>query len=75
MVYRDFESWPPEGATFLEDDRAAVDFDGIFRHMIWIGVLGIQDPLRPEVPAAIQRCYRAGVAVKMVTGLSCPLFP
>jgi Ca2+-transporting ATPase len=30
--------------------------------------MGIQDPLRPEVPAAIQKCHLAGVQVKMVTG-------
>ena len=33
-----------------------------------IGVCGIRDPLRPEVPKAIEDCKRAGVLVRMVTG-------
>lgn len=69
MVYKDFESWPPAGAKTMEDDRTIADFDDIFHGMTWIGVVGIQDPLRPEVPTAIQKCNMAGVSVKMVTGL------
>jgi Ca2+-transporting ATPase len=33
-----------------------------------IGIVGIQDPLRPEVPSAVKACQRAGVVVRMVTG-------
>lgn len=69
MVYKDFESWPPRGAKTMEDDKSMADFDDVFHGMVWIGVVGIQDPLRPEVPNAIQKCNKAGVAVKMVTGL------
>ena len=28
----------------------------------------LQDPVRDEVPAAIQQCQRAGITVRMVTG-------
>jgi len=31
-------------------------------------IVGIEDPLRPEVGPAIQRCYTAGIDVRMVTG-------
>lgn len=31
-------------------------------------MLGIEDPVRPEVPEAIQQCQRAGITVLMVTG-------
>ncbi|EEP82664.1 Na/K-ATPase alpha 2 subunit [Uncinocarpus reesii 1704] len=68
MVYKDFECWPPRGAKTQEDDKSMADFDDIFHNMTWIGVVGIQDPLRPEVPNAIQKCNMAGVQVKMVTG-------
>ncbi|KAI1971670.1 plasma membrane calcium [Ophidiomyces ophidiicola] len=68
MVYKDFEAWPPHGAKTMEDDKGMADFDDIFHNMTWIGAVGIQDPLRPEVPGAIQKCNTAGVAVKMVTG-------
>jgi magnesium-transporting ATPase (P-type) len=33
-----------------------------------IAILGIQDPVRPEVPDAILRCQQAGITVRMVTG-------
>lgn len=68
LVYRDFESWPPKDAQTMEDDQSAAEFEGVFHDMTWIGVVGIQDPLRPEVPAAIRKCHDAGVQVKMVTG-------
>jgi sodium/potassium-transporting ATPase subunit alpha len=32
------------------------------------GFLGAEDPIRPEVPAAVARCHRAGIRVVMVTG-------
>ena len=34
----------------------------------FLGLVGLADPVRPEVPAAIQECYRAGVRVIMITG-------
>jgi len=36
--------------------------------LILIGIVGIQDPVRKEVPPAIQRCKTAGITVRMVTG-------
>ena len=47
------EAWP----------RTQHDFD--FR---FLGLLGFVDPPRPEVPAAIAECRRAGVRVIMMTG-------
>jgi calcium-translocating P-type ATPase len=40
----------------------------LFENMIWICVSGIQDPVRDEVPAAVETCHRAGIVVRMVTG-------
>ena len=34
----------------------------------WVGLVGLSDPLRPEVPAAVARCRQAGVRVVMITG-------
>ena len=34
----------------------------------FVGLLGFNDPVRAEVPAAISRCHRAGVRVIMITG-------
>lgn len=33
-----------------------------------IGICGIKDIIRPEVPGAIEACRKAGIEVKMVTG-------
>lgn len=33
-----------------------------------IGLVGFEDPVRPEVPAAVQECRRAGIRVIMITG-------
>jgi Ca2+-transporting ATPase len=33
-----------------------------------LGFLGFADPIRPEVPAAIEECALAGISVKMITG-------
>ena len=70
LVYKDFSAptWPPPEAVRVQDDPDSAEFDTIFHDMTWLGVMGIQDPLRPEVPAAIERCHVAGVQVKMVTG-------
>jgi Ca2+-transporting ATPase len=34
----------------------------------FVGLLGLQDPLRPEVSDAIAQCHAAGVRVVMITG-------
>lgn len=38
------------------------------RDLTLIALVGISDPLRPEVVGAISECHRAGIDVKMVTG-------
>eukprot|EP00727_Mastigamoeba_balamuthi_P013062 m51a1_g8379 putative calcium-translocating p-type pmca-type (1103) ;mRNA; r:170020-174803 len=36
--------------------------------MIAYAIVGIQDPVRPEVPHAVSACQNAGITVRMVTG-------
>ena len=38
------------------------------RDLTLLGFVGIRDPLRPSVPAAVARCREAGVRVVMITG-------
>ncbi|MBV5261009.1 calcium-translocating P-type ATPase, PMCA-type [Synechococcus moorigangaii CMS01] len=40
----------------------------IERHLVWLGFFAIIDPLRDDVPAAVQACLNAGIQVKIVTG-------
>jgi Ca2+-transporting ATPase len=34
----------------------------------WLGLVGLADPLRPEVPQAMAQCRQAGIRVVMITG-------
>jgi P-type Ca2+ transporter type 2C len=36
--------------------------------LVWIGLFGVKDPLRSEVPEAVATCQRAGMTIRMVTG-------
>jgi hypothetical protein len=36
--------------------------------LTFYGVIGIKDPLRPDVKEAVEQCHRAGIIVRMVTG-------
>uniref|UniRef100_A0A1I8HC96 Calcium-transporting ATPase n=1 Tax=Macrostomum lignano TaxID=282301 RepID=A0A1I8HC96_9PLAT len=42
--------------------------DQVVSRLTCIGILGIEDPVRPEVPLAIRKCQAAGICVRMVTG-------
>jgi Ca2+-transporting ATPase len=47
--------------TQLPEEQHDVDFT-------FLGLVGLADPVRPEVPEAIAECYGAGVRVVMITG-------
>lgn len=36
--------------------------------MVFVGLIGLEDPPRPEVPEAIRKCHEAGIKVIMITG-------
>ncbi|XP_070789778.1 plasma membrane calcium-transporting ATPase 2 isoform X5 [Pituophis catenifer annectens] len=59
VAFRDFPS-DPEPEWDNEND--------ILTDLTCICVVGIEDPVRPEVPEAIRKCQRAGITVRMVTG-------
>ncbi|WP_017303918.1 calcium-translocating P-type ATPase, PMCA-type [Spirulina subsalsa] len=52
----------------LPDNLLEFDLDDMGHYLTWLGFVAIEDPLRTEVPAAIQACRRAGIQVKVVTG-------
>ncbi|KAM4582380.1 plasma membrane calcium-transporting ATPase 2 isoform 2-T6 [Fundulus diaphanus] len=59
VAYRDFPSDP---------EPKWDDENNILNNLIAICVVGIEDPVRPEVPDAILKCQHAGITVRMVTG-------
>ncbi|MCJ1382658.1 plasma membrane calcium [Xylographa soralifera] len=68
LLYRDFQQWPPIGVRTSKDDKQMADFEDVCQDMTFLGVFGIQDPLREEVPYAVKKCQDAGIVVRMVTG-------
>merc|ERR1719478_1806470 len=68
LAFREMEKIPAD-----EVDSVVKNADGTpaflcETNLTLVGVVGIEDPLRPEVPPAIERCYTAGIDVRMVTG-------
>ncbi|KAH7116244.1 hypothetical protein B0J11DRAFT_120085 [Dendryphion nanum] len=68
LICREFPQWPPQGAEHPDDPSIAADLGLLLKDMTFIGVVGIQDPIRPGVPEAVAKCHHAGVMVRMVTG-------
>ncbi|CAO1612617.1 unnamed protein product [Jaminaea pallidilutea] len=71
LAYRDFESWPPQGATFVEDADGAqneVEYSSVAKDLTLASIMAIEDPLRDGVAEAVQSTYTAGLRVIMVTG-------
>ncbi|KAK0742473.1 hypothetical protein B0T21DRAFT_361461 [Apiosordaria backusii] len=68
LIYRDFEKWPPKPSRRVDAEKDEIVFEDICRNMVFVGMVGIKDPLRPGVPEAVRDCQRAGVVVRMVTG-------
>lgn len=68
IVYKDFDKWPPPRARRLDGEKDEVQFEAIFNNMVFIGMVGIKDPLREGVREAVKDCQKAGVVVRMVTG-------
>ncbi|MGY1669820.1 cation-translocating P-type ATPase [Geodermatophilus sp. SYSU D00710] len=50
------------------DLPAGADADAAERDLELLGLVGIEDPPRPDVDRALAECRRAGIAVAMVTG-------
>jgi len=68
IAYRDifvpFQS-NAEGQQWGGEEYAAQKVE---KDLTLIALVGIQDPLRPQVPASIAQCHRAGITVRMLTG-------
>lgn len=52
----------------LEEPQASVGRDEAESELMFLGIVGIYDPPRPESKQAIQQCHEAGIAVHMLTG-------
>ncbi|MFQ3619952.1 MAG: HAD-IC family P-type ATPase, partial [Spirochaetales bacterium] len=52
----------------VEDNKKEIHIEDIENDMVFLGLVGIIDPPRPEAIEAIKICHPAGIQVKMITG-------
>jgi Ca2+-transporting ATPase len=62
-----------QGLRVLGVGKGEMGSDGLPDHPLalswhFVGLVGLADPIRPEVPAAVRECYAAGIRVMMITG-------
>lgn len=51
-----------------DSDIAIADGKVVAENLTFMGIVAIADPVRKDVPAAVQKCMVAGINVKIVTG-------
>ncbi len=58
------------GAAFRKtsDSHVKLEHEDLKQELVFIGLIGIMDPPRPEAIQAIKQCKEAGIRVKMITG-------
>ena len=54
--------------AYRPDAPSGSDLAETAQSLVWLGFFAIADPVRPEVPAAVVACRKAGIEVKIVTG-------
>ncbi|XP_065351522.1 plasma membrane calcium-transporting ATPase 2 isoform X2 [Cloeon dipterum] len=69
IAYRDFVPGKAEiNQVHCDNEPNWEDEENIVNNLTCLCIVGIEDPVRPEVPDAIRKCQRAGITVRMVTG-------
>lgn len=69
VAYRDFvTSNAAVNEVSIDGEPNWDDEENIMSKLTCLCIVGIEDPVRPEVPDAIRKCQRAGITVRMVTG-------
>ncbi|KAI8821146.1 uncharacterized protein EV422DRAFT_496302 [Fimicolochytrium jonesii] len=78
-IQRTIKRWASQGLrtlalSYRDTDKELMTFESSSRKddpehdLVFIGLVGIKDPLRKEVPGAVAICQRAGLTIRMVTG-------
>jgi Ca2+ transporting ATPase len=67
--YKDFDRMPPaDGESKTDEYWSTVEQDALTSGLTLVGIFGIEDQVREEVPHAIKQCGTAGITVRMCTG-------
>ncbi|RKO94361.1 hypothetical protein BDK51DRAFT_40529 [Blyttiomyces helicus] len=78
-IQRTIKRWASQGLrtiamAYKDTDKLLTTFEGQGKKddpehdLVFIGLVGIKDPLRKEVPGAVAQCQKAGLTIRMVTG-------
>ncbi|XP_060830277.1 plasma membrane calcium-transporting ATPase 2 isoform X3 [Bombus pascuorum] len=69
VAFRDFVPGKAEiNQVHIDNDPNWEDEENVVNNLTCLCIVGIEDPVRPEVPEAIRKCQKAGITVRMVTG-------
>lgn len=69
IAYRDFVPGKAEiNQVHIDNEPNWDDEENVVNNLTCLCIVGIEDPVRPEVPEAIRKCQKAGITVRMVTG-------
>lgn len=52
----------------IVEDGTDTEISDLLQDMTFLGIAAISDPIRPDVPEAVNKCLNAGIQVKIVTG-------
>jgi sodium/potassium-transporting ATPase subunit alpha len=52
----------------IKSGEESISMEDAEKDMVFLGLIGLEDPPRPEVPEAIKKCREAGIRIIMITG-------
>lgn len=69
IAYADYDEAKWEEMKAANNNFSSIqDKEAAEQGLILVGIVGLQDPLRPGIAEAVTSCHLAGINVRMVTG-------